>query len=121
MADLESTGGYRPRGEDTASAPVLYTADACGFRRATDREIFVNAHELFKERFRAGLPVTTYPELLRSFLQAKIGCQQCCVFLALFVTRDEMLIQVAELFRGTSSYVNSMVLQQVDAGSPPVF
>jgi DNA repair protein RadC len=28
------------------------------------------------------------------------------VFLALFVTRDEMLIQVAELFRGTSSYVD---------------
>src|SRR6185369_17722685 len=31
------------------------------------------------------------------------GCQQCCVFLAFFVTRDELLIQVAELFRGTSS------------------
>jgi len=106
MADLEPTGGYRPVGEDTALAPVLYAPDASGFRRATDREIFVNAHELLKQRFRAGLPVTTYPELLRSFLQAKIGAQQCCVFLALFVTRDEMLIQVAELFRGTSSYVD---------------
>jgi DNA repair protein RadC len=106
MADIEPTGGYRPKTEDTDLAPALYAQDTSGFRRATDREIFVNAHELFKQRFRAGLPVTTYPELLRSFLQAKIGCQQCCVFLALFVTRDEMLIQVAELFRGTSSYVN---------------
>lgn len=105
MADLEPTGGYRPAGEDTSLAPTLYTHDACGFRPATNREIFVNAHELLKQRFRAGLPVTTYPELLRSFLQAKIGAQQCCVFLALFVTRDELLIQVAELFRGTSSYV----------------
>jgi DNA repair protein RadC len=107
MADIEATGGYRPKGEDTSLAPVLYAQDAaCGFRRATNREIFVSAHELFKQRFRAGLPVTTYPELLRSFLQTKIGAQQCCVFLALFVTRDELLIQVAELFRGTSGYVN---------------
>lgn len=106
MADIQATGGYRPNGEDTSLAPALYTHDASGFRPATNREIFVNAHELLKERFRAGLPVTTYPELLRSFLQAKIGAQQCCVFLALFVTRDELLIQVAELFRGTSSYVD---------------
>ena len=106
MADIPATGGYRPVGDDTSLAPVLYAADASGFRRATNREIFVNAHELLKDRFRAGLPVTTHPELLRSFLQMKIGAQQCCVFLALFVTRDEMLIQVAELFRGTSSYVD---------------
>jgi hypothetical protein len=83
MADIEPTGGYRPKTEDTAPAPTLHAQDASGFHRATDREIFCNAHELFKQRFRAGLPVTTYPELLRSFLQAKIGCQQCCVFLAL--------------------------------------
>src|SRR6185312_2267246 len=106
MADIETTGGYRPVGEDTSLAPRLYAHDASGYRLATNREIFVNAHELFKQRFRADLPVTTYPELLRSFLQAKIGAQRCCVFLALFVTRDEMLIQVAELFRGTTSYVD---------------
>jgi len=45
-------------------------------------------------------------EVKDSFLQAKIGAQQCCVFLALFVTREEMLIQVSELFRGTTSYVD---------------
>jgi DNA repair protein RadC len=105
MADIEPTGGYRPVGEDRAF-PLLYTHDASGLRPASDREIFLNAHERLKQRFRAGLPVTTYPELLRSFLQSKIGCQQCCVFLALFVTRDELLIQVAELSRGTSSCVD---------------
>jgi DNA repair protein RadC len=106
MVDIEATGGYRPVGENTSLAVPLYAHDACGFRPATNREIFLNAHEALKQRFRADLPVTTYPELLRSFLQAKIGAQRCCVFLALFVTRDEMLIQVAELFRGTTSYVD---------------
>lgn len=106
MADIPATGGYRPVGEDTSLAPRLYAHDASGFRLATDREIFVNAHERLKERFHARMPVTTYPELLRSFLQAKLGAQECCVFLALFVTRDERLIQVAELFRGTSCYVD---------------
>src|SRR5262245_40732143 len=106
MADIPATGGYRPVGDDTSLAPRLYAHDASGFRLATDREIFVNAHERLKERFHTGMPVTTYPELLRSFLQAKIGAQQCCVFLAIFVTREERLIQVAELFRGTTSYVD---------------
>ncbi len=49
-----------------------------GFRLATNGEIFVNTHALLKQRFRAGLPITSYPELLRSFLQAKVGCQGEC-------------------------------------------
>ena len=40
-------------GENTSLAVPLYAHDANGFRPATDREIFVNAHELLKQRFRA--------------------------------------------------------------------
>lgn len=105
MADIEATGGYRPVGEGQL-LPTLFTHDEAGYRPATDREIFITTHELLKKRFRAGTAITRYPDLLQSFLQAKIGCQQCCVFVALFLTRDERLIQVAELFRGTTSTVD---------------
>jgi DNA repair protein RadC len=105
MADIASTGGLRHAG-DPAPKPVLYAQDEGGLRPATESDILVSTHELLKHRFRAGVPITSYPELLKSFLQAKTGCQQCCVFVAVFVTRSEQLIQVAELFRGTSRYVN---------------
>jgi DNA repair protein RadC len=105
MLDIAATNGTRFPAAPVV-APTLYAQDESGFRLATEGEIFVNTHELLKRRFRAGTPITSYPELLRSFLQAKVGCQRVCVFVALFVTRNEELIQVAELFRGTSGNVN---------------
>ena len=104
MADIATTGGFCYLGDHPAE-PVLCTYDDNGYHTATDAEIFAKAHALLKVRFRRGIPILNYPELLHSFRRAKIGGQQCSVFLCIFLDRAGRLIQIAELFRGTDDGV----------------
>jgi hypothetical protein len=105
MADIPATSAYCKLG-DRPPEPVLCTFDDSGYHTATEAEVFSKAHKLLQARFRRGIPIAHYPELLKRFLQAKLGAQRCPLFLALFLDRHGGLIQVAELFRGTSSSVN---------------
>jgi DNA repair protein RadC len=104
MADIPSTSGFC-YGEEPAAVPVLYTRDDTGFHVAADGAVLVGAHALLKKRFRRGVPIVNYPVLLKQFLPVKVGCHQCSVFLAIFLDRAGRLIQVAELFRGTTRQV----------------
>ena len=101
MADIATTGRFCYLG-DHPPEPVLCTYDDNGYHVSTDAEIFAKAHALLKVRFRRGIPILNYPDLLHSFLRTKIGGQQCSVFLCIFLDRAGQLIQIAELFRGSN-------------------
>jgi DNA repair protein RadC len=105
MADIPSTRGYEWPGE-LSPLPVLYAQTEQGLRDATESEILRCSHALLQRRFRCGAPVGSYPELIRSLLQTKMGLQECSVFFAIFLDERGGLIQVAEMFRGTTRQVN---------------
>jgi len=92
--------------DERAYPPVLYTHDGNTLHPATERDIFTSAEALLLRRFRRGVPIAHYPRLLKRMLQSSLGRNRRSAFFAFYLDDRGCLIQMAELFRGTTGEVH---------------
>jgi DNA repair protein RadC len=79
----------------------LLVRDATGeYRAATGDEVLNAARQVLGRRVRRGTALTS-PQVVRDFLQTKLGDLEHEVFVTLLLDSQHRLIEYAELFRGT--------------------
>jgi DNA repair protein RadC len=79
----------------------LLVRDATGeYRAATGDEVLNAARQVLGRRVRRGTALTS-PQVVRDFLQTKLGDLEHEVFVTLLLDSQHRLIEYVELFRGT--------------------
>ena len=79
----------------------LLVRDATGeYRAATGDEVLKAARQVLGRRVRRGTALTS-PQVVRDFLQTKLGDLEHEVFVTLLLDSQHRLIEYVELFRGT--------------------
>lgn len=79
----------------------LLVRDATGeYRAATGEEVLKAARQVLGRRVRRGSTLTS-PQVVRDYLQTKLGDLEHEVFVTLMLDSQHRLIEYAELFRGT--------------------
>ena len=79
----------------------LLVRDAAGeYRSATGEEVLKAARQVLGRRVRRGTTLTS-PQVVRDYLQTKLGDLEHEVFVTLMLDSQHRLIEYAELFRGT--------------------
>ena len=79
----------------------LLVRDATGeYRSATGEEVLKAARQVLGRRVRRGTTLTS-PQVVRDYLQTKLGDLEHEVFVTLMLDSQHRLIEYVELFRGT--------------------
>ncbi|MEO9163513.1 MAG: DNA repair protein RadC [Casimicrobiaceae bacterium] len=85
----------------TTETSELLVRDAAGeYRAATGDEVLKAARQVLGRRVRRGTTLTS-PQVVRDYLQTKLGDLEHEVFVTLLLDSQHRLIEYAELFRGT--------------------
>jgi DNA repair protein RadC len=102
---MDVGGGDFPPRDDGVDLTVLYNHNGTAFLPASDAAILASADKLLMNRLRRGTSLLEHPNFLRRFLRAKVARQRRAAFFAFFLDRRARVIQVAELFKGTTNSV----------------
>jgi DNA repair protein RadC len=82
---------------------TLYVRCEEGYRVAEPAEVFDRAQALMSQRYRAGSPILSSPDLTRSYLRMHLGPCEHERFGMLCLDGRHRLIKIEMLFRGTVS------------------
>lgn len=94
---------------------ALYVRAGKRFMEAPEGVILDQARLLLAEKFRPGMPVLRSPELVESFLLARLSARETEVFAVILLDAGHGLISYQELFNGTVDTTTVHVREVVKA------